>query len=62
MRSAVNALRASGLKRSDVVALVRRFPLVLAEDAEQLKKVVEVLRERCGLSKVRNDTIESVLF
>jgi hypothetical protein len=52
MRASTNALRASGLRRLDVVELIRRYPPVLERNPTSLKLLMELLRERCGLRKV----------
>lgn len=51
MRSACNALRSAGLRRSDVVTLARRHPPLLSRPAEELKNLCLFLKVHVGVRK-----------
>lgn len=51
MRTVCNALRACGVRRSDVVFLVRCFPGVLAVSPLYIRELIVFLRETVGLRK-----------
>lgn len=51
IRSVCNALRSCGLRRSDVVQLIRKYPPVLRLDPDYLKLLVNFLRGRLKLPK-----------
>ena len=52
MRAVCNAIRSCGVRRADVVKLVRKFPRVLGLDVEYVKDLIMFLREVCGLRKI----------
>jgi hypothetical protein len=49
IRSVSSALRSCGLRRIDVMRLVRRFPPILERSPDLIKVLFELLKERCGL-------------
>lgn len=51
MRSACNALRSAGLRRSDVVTLARRHPPLLSRPAGELKNLCLFLKVHVGVRK-----------
>eukprot|EP00596_Hydrurales_sp_CCMP1899_P008451 CAMPEP_0119041926 /NCGR_PEP_ID=MMETSP1177-20130426/14213_1 /TAXON_ID=2985 /ORGANISM="Ochromonas sp, Strain CCMP1899" /LENGTH=640 /DNA_ID=CAMNT_0007008357 /DNA_START=219 /DNA_END=2141 /DNA_ORIENTATION=- len=51
MRAAGNALRTSGLAKSEVLLLTRRHPPVLGKNPDLLINLISFLRYNCGLSK-----------
>jgi hypothetical protein len=51
IRSVSSALRYCGLRRLDVMRLVRRFPPILTRSPDAIKVLFELLRERCGLER-----------
>lgn len=51
IRSVSSALRYCGLRRLDVMRLVRRFPPILTRSPDVIKVLFELLKERCGLEK-----------
>jgi hypothetical protein len=51
-RSVCNALRACGIRRADVIALVRKHPPVLNIEDCQIRELVTFLRDRVGLHKL----------
>ena len=51
IRTVCNALRSCGLRRSDVVQLIRKYPPVLRLDPDYLKLLVNFLRGRLKLPK-----------
>lgn len=55
MRDAGNALRSAGLKRGEVILLVRRHPPVLGRDPSLLINLLSFLKYNCGLHKVTFD-------
>lgn len=51
MRSSANALRASGLRRIDVVHIIRVYPVILGKSATHIRDIISSLRYHCGLRK-----------
>lgn len=51
MRAVANALRASGLRRTEAVVLLRKFPLTLNRNPVELRGLLEFLRGYCGFKK-----------
>lgn len=51
MRLACNALRAAGLKRTEVIQLVKRYPPILSRDVVEMKDLISFIKYQCGLRK-----------
>lgn len=52
MRGAANVLRAAGLRRSEVVQLIRMRPTILGRNPTMLKDIISFLKYHCSLRKV----------
>lgn len=51
MQAVFSSLRSSGIRRDDIVFLVRRIPQILGMDPLSLRSLIAFLREECGLRK-----------
>jgi len=52
MRAVGNSMRAGGLKRSDIVYLIRRYPATLERSPELLQNLLIFLVSYCGFRKI----------
>ncbi len=51
MRSSADALRSSGLRRVDVLHIIRVYPVVLGKSAAHIRDNISSLKYHCGLRK-----------
>eukprot|EP01041_Mallomonas_annulata_P003297 gene3297-6531_t len=51
MRAVSYVLRGCGLRRTDVVQLIRRHPPIISKEPVALRSLLEFLKEHCGLRK-----------